>query len=197
MIETTSYDPHWILDNPFSDVNYNKQYSSHLINIFNTQILNRNQFSNEEDSLLGFKDEEDSQFDIQNKADFSSYPDYFLPKFSEFSSHKIRNYIANSQKWVGYITELNKDFYTARLEDITHGGTYEVGDFFYDEVSKEDREYLKLGAIFYWSVGHSVRNGQVIKESIVRFQRLPKWTEDDYNEALDRANDLNQTLKWD
>jgi len=51
-------------------------------------------------------------------------------------------------------------------------GTFEMGRFDLREVSEEDRSLLVEGAVFYWSIGYSRINGQVQKQSNIRFQRL-------------------------
>jgi len=116
----------------------------------------------------------------------------FIPK----PNFDFKNYFSKTQKWLGHIIEIKGETFMAKLEDITNGGTYEIAEFDLEEVSQEDQELMALGAVFYWGVGYENRNGQVIKQSLIRFQRLPKWDQEDMDEALDRASRLNSLSNW-
>jgi len=69
--------------------------------------------------------------------------------------------------------------FIARLTDLTSGGTDEIVEFELDDISPDDMKLLSIGSIFYWSVGHYMENGQSVKRSDVRFQRLILLDEDD------------------
>lgn len=104
---------------------------------------------------------------------------------------KSNDYFISQQKWICYITAINDNSFNADLYDVDHpGGTYEKGEFDKREVSVGDMELLKLGATFYWSIGFSSRGSQVEKKSLIRFQRLANWSEEEYNEAIDKADEL-------
>jgi len=124
--------------------------------------------------------------------------DFKLPNFKPiYGIIHSRNFFSKSQKWVGHVIEKNEKSFTAKLEDSTNLGTYEIADFNLDEISPEDLNLLNLGSIFYWAIGTSMINGQVKKESIIRFQRVALWTEDDYNSSTDRADNLFNNLSWE
>lgn len=123
---------------------------------------------------------------------------FVIPKFKR--NDKItdeKNYFYKTQKWIGHVIEIRDDEFVAKLEDITKGGTNEIGEFDINEISEEDKSLLKTGATFYWSIGYANEGSQVKKESIIRFQRVFNWDEDDYNESLDRASNLSDKLNWD
>lgn len=108
------------------------------------------------------------------------------------------SYYKKTQKWIGHITDIYVDSFKAKLTDLTSPGTYEIDEFDLEEITDEDKPLLSLGATFYWSVGYSTsENGQVTKESLIRFQRIVEFTDEDNSEALDRASHLISTLKWE
>jgi hypothetical protein len=114
-----------------------------------------------------------------------------------FKDDTYLNYYGKTQKWLGHITEVNGDVFKAKLEDLTHRGTAEFGEFDWEEVSEEDRPLVQVGAAFYWSIGFSHEKGQIIKSSFVRFQRVLKWDGTYMDNAVDRAERLSKNLKWE
>ncbi|HEX8947795.1 MAG TPA: hypothetical protein VF790_02465, partial [Dissulfurispiraceae bacterium] len=95
------------------------------------------------------------------------------------------------QKWEGVVTEIGKDVFNARLFDLTANNPEEIAEFSIDDVSEDDRELLKPGAIFYWSIGYlTTRTGQRMRMSFIKFRRLPAWTERDIKSAKKRAAEL-------
>jgi len=108
-----------------------------------------------------------------------------------------QKYSGKTQRWEGYVTEIHKDHFAARLEDLTNPGTHEVITFDFDEISPEDESLLKLGATFYFSIGYVLNNGQREKTSLLRFKRIAEWTEDEFDRAADRGKRLSKNLKWD
>jgi len=128
----------------------------------------------------------------------SSTNNFESPKFSnDFSIYDTKKYFLKSQKWIGHIIAIKQDCFIAKLTDVDMDTTYEIGEFDYDEISPEDKEYLEIGATFYWTLGSANYNGQIEKKSIVRFQRVNKWKIEDYDYVIDCANELVDNLKWE
>lgn len=107
------------------------------------------------------------------------------------------DYISKSQNWIGHIIEFSDDGFTAKLLDKNDPTTYEMAEFDIADVSKGDIDLLKLGAIFYWSIGYANQNGQIIKQSLLRFKRSIDFTIDEVDRIADRANELNKAINWD
>jgi len=120
----------------------------------------------------------------------------FFHKSLPENKSKINSFFSKTQRWVGHVSEINGDIFIAKLEDLTNSGTYEFGEFEMTEISPEDKKLVQIGAAFYWSVGYSNHNGQVRKESIIRFQRTVKWDQAYLNDALDNYDKHDKTLKW-
>lgn len=108
-----------------------------------------------------------------------------------------QKYSGKTQRWEGYVIELNSDHFVARLEDLTTPGTHEIIKFDLDDVSPEDESLLQIGGTFYFSVGYVLNNGQREKTSLLRFKRIAEWTEEEYDRAIDRAERLSKKLNWD
>lgn len=114
-----------------------------------------------------------------------------VPSFSE-----QQNFYTLTQTWLGTVTEMTEGGFVARLEDLDQGGTHEIAEFFNEEISRDDLSLKNVGAVFYWSLGYANTKGSVEKKSMIRFQRLPKWTESDFDTALDKANAQAKVTKW-
>jgi len=113
-------------------------------------------------------------------------------------SNAPKEYYKKTQRWFGSIIALEKDSFTAKLEDLNSPDTYEVASFDIEDVSQGDRDLIGIGKNFYWSVGYYVsHDGQVKKESLIRFQRLPIWDSNDIDEAADSAKELHDTINWE
>lgn len=113
---------------------------------------------------------------------------------------KLRNtthYSKKTQRWIGHVTKIEKDKFFSRLDDLTSPGTYETGEFEISEVSPEDKKLLDRGAIFYWSIGETMSNGQLKKESIIRFKRSSPLTTDEVDAIEDKAEKRHKNLIWD
>jgi hypothetical protein len=125
-------------------------------------------------------------------ADFDKIKAIFKPA--------IRSSITDSDviRWKGYITEIENDTFFANLEDLSDKNSYEVGEFKVNDIPNEDKDLFRLGAVFYLSVGYiKDRTGQVKKQKLLRFQRLPKWSEEEEDMNMDKARELFETITWD
>ncbi len=107
-----------------------------------------------------------------------------IPKFTKyFDIVNAKKYSKRIQSWKGIVTSKNEKTFIAKLFDLNIGGTYEMGEFDNEDVSPDDVQLLSTGAIFYWSVGHYMENGQSVKRSDIRFQRLITLDEDDIEQT--------------
>lgn len=190
VIESDTRD-NWILDNPKLENNISPEYTRQL---FKSLVSNINAISRIESNSI-YK----SQLEFNHSN--TGILNVFMGKASVFRNTEIkdtfkRSYFTNSHKWLGLVVSINEKTFQAKLEDSSNQGTHEYGEFEKSDVSKEDLELLTVGAVFYWSVGKEYRNGQITKESIIRFQRLPNWSVKEHDEAVDKARLLSNRLKW-
>jgi len=123
---------------------------------------------------------------------------YSVSKVITSSRSKYTNSISNSQNWIGYITEITDDDFTAILEDKNNPTTNETAKFDIMDVSTGDIEMLKLGALFYWSVGYANIDGQVMKQSLIRFKRsIEILDSNEFDIIVDHAKHLKENINWD
>ena len=175
-----------------SDVRYKESTQGHYYYVEPDNIV---------DNLMieekNFEDDFESEIEADVTGDFKNRVTDNQSQVTE-NKNFSRAYYTKTQKWIGHVINFNEKAFTARLIDLTIGGTDEIGEFELDEISIDDIKLIKKGASFYWSIGyaHSL-NGQVTKESLLRFQRVVDFTNDDIDEALDRANDMIKNIKWE
>ncbi|MEM6738057.1 MAG: hypothetical protein AAF620_18510 [Bacteroidota bacterium] len=91
---------------------------------------------------------------------------------------KVRNdTLIPIEKWEGVVTDFSTESIAANLISVFSGNsTEEVATIPLDWISDEDREYVKKGAVFYWSVGFETFKGQRKRTSMIRFRRLPNFS---------------------
>lgn len=120
-----------------------------------------------------------------------------LQPILRYDPDEFKERAVSLQKWEGVVTEVEKDIFNARLLDLTDDNPEEEADFSIEEVSEDDRKLLKPGAVFYWSLGYlTTGTGQVIRTSIVKFRRLPAWTETELKKAQEQATKIRRTIGW-
>ena len=86
------------------------------------------------------------------------------------------------QEWEGYVVEIGKEEFVARLIDITAGASYEEEEATIpiSDLSDDDAAKMQKGGIFRWVVGYerSVA-GTKKRVSQIVFRDLPAMTESD------------------
>ena len=121
----------------------------------------------------------------------------FLQPILRYDPSEIEAQAVSLQKWEGTVFEVKKDVFKARLHDLTTENPEEEAEFSIDEISDDDRELLKPGAVFYWSIGYlTTGTGQRIRTSIIKFRRLPAWTEREIRTAKAQATEIRRILGW-
>lgn len=173
---------HLVPDAINSDVGEDLDQNRLLFNSINS-IINKNKYSLLDNSTV---------IKIDDTKDFSE-----LSKLLTVPVSGYNNYISRSQNWIGHVIEIAENEFTAKLEDKNNPTTYEIAQFDIDEVSQGDQEMLKLGALFYWSVGKASINGQIIKQSMLRFKRSVDVTEEEFDHIMDNVNRQDSNINWD
>lgn len=83
------------------------------------------------------------------------------------------------QEWEGYVTAIDKDSFTARLVDITAGGTRttETATIPLTEISETDADKMEIGSFFRWVIGYRRDvSGTKHRVSVIVFRDLPVMT---------------------
>ena len=86
------------------------------------------------------------------------------------------------QEWEGYVVAINGKEFTARLVDLTGGGTYEEEEaqIPLEEVSETDQGRMRRGSIFRWVIGFKRSAlGQKERVSSIVFRDLPAMSRSD------------------
>jgi hypothetical protein len=90
------------------------------------------------------------------------------------------------QHWEGYVEQVSKESFKARLLDRTSGNVVdtEVAEISKEEIEPDDQELISEGAIFYFTIRRRrMPNGRHEISRQFVFRRLPAW----HPEALKRA----------
>jgi len=103
------------------------------------------------------------------------------------------------QEWEGSVIDINDDFFTARLVDLTAKSktASEEADFPIEDLSEGDLKLLKPGAVFRWIIGYQrSRGGTKKRTSQIVFRYLPQWTRSDRSEAAQQALKFSESISW-
>ena len=102
------------------------------------------------------------------------------------------------QEWEGVVKRIEGDIFVARLRDMTADEVYpgEIAELPVADVSDNDRELLRVGAVFYMTVGYYVwADGRRERFGRVVFRRLPGWTASALERARERARRITRFLR--
>ncbi len=116
-------------------------------------------------------------------------PIAFLPK----RPYHPRTF-SSLQRWEGYVIEILDEYFIARITDLDDEHEDEEIEVMFSEISEDDQELIRPGAIFNWHIGYEMERGTVKRSSIIRFRRMPKWTESDKEKAESFEKELKHFL---
>ena len=93
------------------------------------------------------------------------------------------------QEWEGQVQEVGRDYFSARLVDLTLGEKEETeeAELPLDDLTESDRALLVPGAVFRWIIGYRYVHGQKERFTRVVIRRLPMWTNQEIK-AADKNN---------
>lgn len=96
------------------------------------------------------------------------------------------------QQWEGVVSEISGDYFWADLKDLSGlSKNSEVVELPLSDISEKDKDILKVGSVFYWSIGYEKKEyGQITRISEIRVKRAPKWT----TRMLDQAGEEAERL---
>lgn len=103
------------------------------------------------------------------------------------------------QKWEGTILSINdaEETFTASLIDLKiKRDIKEIGEFLIGDISNDDKELFKVGAIFYWHICYDENEGQRERKSLIRFKRQHYWSNKEIAEAEDESEKLGKMFGW-
>lgn len=102
------------------------------------------------------------------------------------------------QAWEGVVTAVNHDSFSVRLVDLINNAPDEEAEVDFEDVSKDERPMVQTGAVFLLHVGYATsEGGQRSRTAILRFRRLPVWTETELSSAEKAAQDHADRIRWE
>lgn len=102
------------------------------------------------------------------------------------------------QEWEGYVTDIQAQEFSARLTDVTNGGSTESEEAQLPiaDLSEESKKQLRLGALFRWTIGYLVGPRQPrSRASTIVFRELPRWTKNELIDARSRGAERAASIK--
>lgn len=101
------------------------------------------------------------------------------------------------QAWEGVVTAVDRESFGVRLVDLTAAESDEEAEIDFEQVSDDERKFIVIGAVFLLHVGYATSDGgQRNPTSILRFRRLPVWTEAELESARINAQKLLDEIRW-
>jgi hypothetical protein len=99
------------------------------------------------------------------------------------------------QKWEGQVISVGKETFSVQLIPLVgEGAPQQETEIYLEDVDSSDRFLIKPGAVFYWSIGYLDRPSGRVRASILRFRRLPTWSEQELKQAELRTSRLEGLL---
>ena len=121
------------------------------------------------------------------------YEKIVAPKYTVMATAALKP----RQIWEGIVVNCTATKFIARIVDRTNpSNPEEVAEFESEEVSDDDRQLIKPGASFYWTVGtERSPAGQIRNVAIVNFRRTPRWSRASIQKASKRAKAIAAVLE--
>lgn len=123
-------------------------------------------------------------------------PHWSLPWPEPVFSASDTNFVT-LQEWEGYVIAINDDDFEGRLLDLTARAKREEEEATipYSEISEKERDEMRLGSIFRWTIGYeTTASGTRRRISQIVFRDLPVITQKDADEAWEWALDTRRLL---
>ena len=137
--------------------------------------------------------------EIEQVTEQSIFTGKFEAPIIEYPLVQFRvNRMVSLQKWQGYVLKVLDNSLWVRLIDLTQRGPDEEAEISLEEISADDLELIKSGAIFYWNIGYlDLYSGQRLRSSVIRFQRMPVWKDEEIDAARKEAEQLQKSIHWE
>lgn len=150
------------------------------------------------------KNESDYQKNI-NVSTLSGYNPYIV--HSQLVHHSMVYKLMNQrsrakfqvlQKWEGTVEEIDGETIHVSLKDLSHKGVDEEAFLDFNDISQDDLPLVKLGAMFYWSLGYETHlDKQVRKSSLIKFKRLANINSSEFDTIHDRAKEIENMILFE
>lgn len=167
-----------------------KEKSKREIEVNEIQTNNPSKICIYETSICD-NNELNSEFDIARRK---IYDEWIVDLHKIQTNVKPIDDFISKQKYEGIVLDINEQSFIARLRNLSNKLPDEEAELFIEDLSREDRQLLKPGAVFYWNIGYrDMVGGQRIACHMINFRRLPVWTQQHKEKAAQRAKEY---LSW-
>ncbi|MGB5942508.1 MAG: hypothetical protein WBG71_06460 [Leeuwenhoekiella sp.] len=188
----------WIEENILtksSDNNSNIKIYTSVIDDYSRRLSRYNQETSGKlglDHMQSQTEEDENDLTHLNETPELDFPNVIGNSYDIFN---VKTYYKKVQNWRGVVLGIFEESFEARLEDLTNFGTDEIVELDLEEISPADYDLLEIGALFYWSVGRFMENGQIVNRSDIRFQRLITLDESDIEKTKTNIESKYSNLK--
>lgn len=111
------------------------------------------------------------------------------------TNENIDHYV-DTISWRGHIESIKGNVFYARMKEIENKGTEESAQFDKKEVSEDDKEFIRPGAVFYYSIGYNLSNGTKKKVAVIKFKRNVLFTNTDIDTISEKVQNLDTDINW-
>ncbi|MGQ0602266.1 MAG: hypothetical protein ACT4QE_11320 [Anaerolineales bacterium] len=128
--------------------------------------------------------------EASTKASTDQLANNLLPIWRLSTPPEKENFVV-LQKWIGYVVDVDREIFRARLSRITGEADDQDAEIYLTEVSPGDRSLLEPGAVFYWAIGYwDSASGTRSRVSRLRFRRRPLVDDYEIKIASSKATQL-------
>ena len=100
------------------------------------------------------------------------------------------------QQWEGAVVAVDSESFTAEIWDITDPiRADEELKLSLDELDEDDRKLVTVGTIFDWTIGFDLLPGEKRRFSLIKFRRLPRWTQRELDKFRDQARGIAARMR--
>lgn len=113
-----------------------------------------------------------------------------LPRLWTRAENVLRRFIA-LQSWSGIVLEVRPNDMLVKLNDETNKDAPEsITSIRLEEIDRQDSHLVRPGAVFYWSIGYNDAVSGRERTSIIRFRRVPVWSQGETARAAALGDEL-------
>ena len=93
------------------------------------------------------------------------------------------------QKWEGQVISVNKNFFVARLKDLSNNSRELEVEIYNKAVCEKDLKFISEGAHFFWYIKEHA------PKSVIKFRKI-RWTKKQIEQAKIHAEEIRKMLDW-
>lgn len=123
--------------------------------------------------------------------------DVELPRIASYGQVEELPHTTPIQIWEGKVLEVDEKAGTIQVRLSAKLGNVEdhTGEIDLEWVAEQDRDLVKPGAIFYWTLFKETKRGSIKNSQELKFRRLPSWSKSQLARVRDQAEMLWNRLR--